>query len=1027
MIRLVAILSAAALLAAAEPAVAPAYGLAEDAMRRLAADADGVVTVDPRVRCWDAQGRLRWMEQGPPIGTQDGDAVAVGGGRIVVVGGHRIQVLARRDGRELCRAEVDRFHALADDGSWIAAEGNDGGLRLLAVGDGGVAVHPGPRLPGPVHGAWFAPPDRMWIGQEDGSLVQLVLRDGTWTLDGIRRLDLPGCQPGFTCLAPCRSADGAWRLATAHAADGGPVVAFWPVPLPEHPAPSRRLDGIGPLPVHSLVPGPAGRLAATFEDGSRTAPPCIIDEAGAKPHSDDSSIRQLAWSGARLVVQRWRGHPTIEAPGEAAPLASLEGPRPAAPVRGLARSTDGRRLYAGTPAGLAVWDLALLRLEAWIPGSGGALHPTADPGAAAWRDDAGAVHLIDLAGGRSWMDAAIAPGPGFAWSPDLRSVARFAGASVEVLAAADGRRLAAMDLPPPGDSDGADRLAWSADGARLLAVRSARRSYVFHGGLERTPWRWTARVLTPAGGAASPAAEGAGGGDQVAISAAGLPAETAPGAPEPAAVAEPGGRLGLPPAADGTWTSRLAVAVGALDEVVVARAGGPPVHLLAAPDAWALWDDAGRHDGSRGAGRLLSASLDGVPGSLEAAQATACRPEVLFAELGCDDRDLLAAAGRWHERRAGRGSAGPPRLVLAGSSVADGTLACELDAAAGAGALARVVARVDGVETASRPVDGRAAHAALRIALPPWPSTVELLAVAADGAASWPVRLDAPPGVQAAGRIVAACLGVSRYRDPRLALRFAAKDAVDVALALAEARPEREAPLVRWWTDGQVVPDALAGLATHLAQARPQDLAVVYVAGHGLHLRNPAPEWNLLGWDADPDDPARGAIAWPRLTAAFAGCPALRRLVILDTCEAGADDDAAPPAGDLRVAGTRGLRAHAWRAEAGLAGAWLAHDRERWCTADLALGAGAVVLASSRGGESSFESEPDANGLFTQALLEGLRGAADADGDGRITTAELAGRLAAEVARRSGGRQRPTIDRDNAWAAIALPVLAPPE
>ncbi|MBN8527250.1 MAG: hypothetical protein J0M02_18105, partial [Planctomycetes bacterium] len=96
-------------------------------------------------------------------------------------------------------------------------------------------------------------------------------------------------------------------------------------------------------------------------------------------------------------------------------------------------------------------------------------------------------------------------------------------------------------------------------------------------------------------------------------------------------------------------------------------------------------------------------------------------------------------------------------------------------------------------------------------------------------------------------------------------------------------------------------------------------------------------------------------------------------------------------------------------------------------TADLGAGIGAVVLASSRGGEASYESDPDRNGLFTAALLAGLRGAADADADGWVAADEMLRWTAGETARRSGDLQHPTIDRDNPVAGLRLPVLPPRE
>jgi len=50
---------------------------------------------------------------------------------------------------------------------------------------------------------------------------------------------------------------------------------------------------------------------------------------------------------------------------------------------------------------------------------------------------------------------------------------------------------------------------------------------------------------------------------------------------------------------------------------------------------------------------------------------------------------------------------------------------------------------------------------------------------------------------------------------------------------------------------------------------------------------------------------------------------------------------------------------------------------------------GVLVLASSEGRELSQEDDASKNGVFTRAVVEGLSGKADANGDGVVTFQEL--------------------------------------
>ena len=92
---------------------------------------------------------------------------------------------------------------------------------------------------------------------------------------------------------------------------------------------------------------------------------------------------------------------------------------------------------------------------------------------------------------------------------------------------------------------------------------------------------------------------------------------------------------------------------------------------------------------------------------------------------------------------------------------------------------------------------------------------------------------------------------------------------------------------------------------------------------------------------------------------------------------------------------------------------WLL-ERDRYIYQDLAKRTGAIVFSSSKGGEYSYESKKLQNGLFTEAILEGLsQKAADENKDDIISTDELRKYVSQDVATLSGDLQHPTVDRDN--------------
>jgi uncharacterized caspase-like protein len=75
---------------------------------------------------------------------------------------------------------------------------------------------------------------------------------------------------------------------------------------------------------------------------------------------------------------------------------------------------------------------------------------------------------------------------------------------------------------------------------------------------------------------------------------------------------------------------------------------------------------------------------------------------------------------------------------------------------------------------------------------------------------------------------------------------------------------------------------------------------------------------------------------------------------------------------------------------------------------------GRAVLTSSDVGESSEESDRwgGGHGVFTWALINGLTGKADADGDHVVSADELFSYIRRVVALETGGRQNPKLFSD---------------
>ncbi|MBX3028065.1 caspase family protein [bacterium] len=225
-------------------------------------------------------------------------------------------------------------------------------------------------------------------------------------------------------------------------------------------------------------------------------------------------------------------------------------------------------------------------------------------------------------------------------------------------------------------------------------------------------------------------------------------------------------------------------------------------------------------------------------------------------------------------------------------------------------------------------------------------------------------------------------VGVSQYAAADLNLQFADADARAIGAELQTAArrgPYREVRAMVL-TDAQVTRESmLSGLSRFLGQAGPDDVAVLFVAGHGVRDLASG-SYYFLPYPATADSLLADGL---RMSDFDESLRIVRRnvravIVMLDTCHSGA----------------LGIPA---------AAAVSPDEMARQMTA----GEGFFLLAASKPGEQSKERPGLNHGAFTYALLEGIQGQADADGDGVLSVSELFGYVARRVPQLTGGGQHP--------------------
>jgi hypothetical protein len=269
------------------------------------------------------------------------------------------------------------------------------------------------------------------------------------------------------------------------------------------------------------------------------------------------------------------------------------------------------------------------------------------------------------------------------------------------------------------------------------------------------------------------------------------------------------------------------------------------------------------------------------------------------------------------------------------------------------------------------------------ISLAPGVNTVGLRVARADGkvASSEVVtRVTVhPPQVRPVLRVLA--VGISQYADRTLrgGVQFAAGDAADFVQQLKGGaggmyRDVDERVLTsRADTSLSHIEAELTGLTT---RARPEDVVVIYLAGHGKASDG---EYHFIpadfAYDSDkPFGPGK-TLSYAVLESMLKGLGAGKRLLILDTCDSGS---AAARGTELKDAVARLMRS-----------------------------TGRYILAAAALEGQAQEAGKYGHGLYTYALLEGLKGKADPGHTGVIEVDALASYASSRVRELTQNQQIP--------------------
>jgi len=232
----------------------------------------------------------------------------------------------------------------------------------------------------------------------------------------------------------------------------------------------------------------------------------------------------------------------------------------------------------------------------------------------------------------------------------------------------------------------------------------------------------------------------------------------------------------------------------------------------------------------------------------------------------------------------------------------------------------------------------------------------------------------------------AVVIGISNYRADGINLRYADRDAEAIHDFLIEKggfRPERVRLLNNQHATYQEIRTALFSF---LAGTQPEDMVLIFLAGHGVQDTTNPDNYFFLAHDSQVGNLGGTAIPmWDLGNVMDYTIRAQRILIFADTCHSGAALGRGGPNDGKNL-----------------------NFFNKYLEV-LARKKGRLVMTASQAHESSLETTKLAHGVFTHSILLGLAGAADDNpADGVVTAGELVDYIQAKVPAETEGEQHPS-------------------
>lgn len=252
-------------------------------------------------------------------------------------------------------------------------------------------------------------------------------------------------------------------------------------------------------------------------------------------------------------------------------------------------------------------------------------------------------------------------------------------------------------------------------------------------------------------------------------------------------------------------------------------------------------------------------------------------------------------------------------------------------------------------------------------------------------------------------------IGVSRYLQSAYDLKYAAKDAMDIAQLFENKKDLFDSVYTLTILDEEATFENILSARTFLERSGVDDQVVIFVAGHGL--LSAELDYYFATHEVDFQHPEKNGLPYEALEELVDGIPARKKLILMDTCHSGELDkeevEFVAAESNVKVRSFRGV---------GLVprlGVNSVNLLLKTIFTDLRRGTGAVVITSSSGNEFSYEDSERQNGVFTFSVIEALKKGKARKYGGSVKVSQLVDYVSSRVRELTSGQQNPTMRREH--------------